>query len=160
MSFLAERFRQESDELLEAASHLSLGSSLREQLMVIVSLDDANEIKQELAKLIEAWPTSGDWRNLASTIIARVNAQTLSAMADMTELLGGRMTLDETSSRRRAATEFNHQLREAAAKASATGDWSEYNAIVDHHYRQIHAGNDGESSPTDGSGDREVPAPA
>ena len=140
-SLLAKRFRDNADELLGAAAQLQLGESLRNRLIALTSIDDINQLRSELTTLASGIPSSGEWVNFSSLIIAQINANTFRALAEIVETQDYLASADQRRSKQDEAAEFNNRLRAATATATTTGDWSEYDKLLAAHARKISAGN-------------------
>ncbi|HUS39592.1 MAG TPA: hypothetical protein VMX74_09080 [Pirellulales bacterium] len=69
-------------------------------------------------------------RQQALFVVGKTTANMLNAMADMVDILTADRTLTEAEKQDAAAAEKQNEVRMAAAKALASGDWSEFDDIV------------------------------
>ena len=84
----------------------------------------------DLRKAAEAVVVPPELINLKASIIGHIQANTLEALATTVEYLKGTEATDPISKARKDAIERSKLIREAAAKASVTGDWNEFDRIV------------------------------
>lgn len=73
---------------------------------------------------------AGDAVKQATAIIGKVNANTLFAFADMLDYLDAKAYGGLKDERRKSVIDTNAAIRLAAARASASGDWSQFDKLV------------------------------
>ena len=98
---LAEKFRERSKEMREAAAALLTSPSFTE-----------------------------DSKKLIAAIVGQIDADLYDALGDMLDYQVAKSSSDPKMAARKSLIAKNDAIRKAAAKGSATGDWNEFDRLA------------------------------
>lgn len=101
--------------------------------MTTLAEDFREKAKQNVegsTTLFDAPDFAADAKKQAMAVIGQVNATVYSALADMMDYQQLSASADAAMERRRAVIKRNHEIRIAASNAAATGDWNEFDRLV------------------------------
>jgi len=98
---MAEKFRERSKEMREAAASLLTSPSFTE-----------------------------DSKKLIAAIVGQIDADLYDALADMLDYQASKSSSDPKVAARQALIAKNDAIRKAASKAASTGDWSDFDRLA------------------------------
>jgi hypothetical protein len=119
MNYLATEFRNRSEGLTQAANNLLLATDLSDVASAL--FPDNPGVATKFVSLVNS---------RVAAIIGKVNAAMYSSLADLLEYQDEQRSSSSRDNQLKSVTDRISAARRAAAKGSATGDWSDFDKFV------------------------------